>query len=97
MKDNDDQKFLERLLIHPVLKKRFEEILNVAENTSGDIITADEAEGRAIEEVKKLGKEIMKEWAISQHEKQLLKTQNESPKARKHTKKNSTGRQPLGK
>ena len=53
MKD-DKQVFFERIKNHPSLMKRFEEILNIAENSSGELITADEAEGKAIEEVKKL-------------------------------------------
>ncbi len=97
MANDNDQNFLEKLKAHPGLRKRFEEILDITENTSGDIVTADEAEGRAIEEVKKLGQEMMREWAVSQHDKQFQKTKDEFSKARVHTKKNSTGKQPLEK
>lgn len=95
MIDNEDRKFFERIKAHPSLKKRFEEIMNIAENTSGDIVTADEAEGKAIEEVQKLGKEIIREWAVSQHSSQAQQFENRQPDARKHVKKNSTGKPPL--
>lgn len=52
-----------RLDKHPTLKARFEAILDVAENTHGDLISADEAERRAIEQVRQLGNEILHDWA----------------------------------
>ena len=55
MTREDDLKFLEKLNSTSALKKRFEEILNIVHNTSGELITADEAEAKAIEEVQKLG------------------------------------------
>lgn len=97
MTENEDQKFLKRLKAHPMLKKRFEEIMNIAENSSGELITADEAEGKAIEEVKKLGREVIQEWAITQHENEAQRFQHKHPSARKSLKKNSTGKPPLEK
>lgn len=52
-----------RLEKHPALKARFEAILDLAENTHGDLISADEAEQRAIEQVRRLGNEILHDWA----------------------------------
>ena len=63
MKQLAKDHFLERLEAHPTLKSRFESILDLAENTSGDVIKADEAERRAIEEVRKLGLEVLHDWA----------------------------------
>lgn len=96
MDANEDVVFLDKLKNHPRLKKRFNEILGIAENTSGELITADEAETKAIEEVRKLGQEVMQEWAENQHKQQLeaLEKQN---KMRKHVKKNSIGKQHLEK
>ena len=37
--------------------------LDVAENTQGDLISADEAERRAIEQVRQLGNELLHDWA----------------------------------
>jgi hypothetical protein len=52
-----------RLAQYPELRARFEEILAVAENERGDANTADEAEERAVEQVRRLGQELMQSWA----------------------------------
>ena len=85
MDNKEDEFFFDRIKKHPRLKKRFDEILNIAENTSGELITADKAEMKAIEEVRKLGKEVIHEWADHQHKKQIevFESQNCS---RKHIK-----------
>jgi len=93
MTHEDDIKFLEKLKSAPILRKRFEEILNVAHNSSGELITADQAEMKAIEEVQKLGREMLTEWALNQHEKANGVIKKEKPNAKKHIKKNSTGNQ----
>ena len=94
IKDRDIN-FLKRLEEQPHLRKRFEEILNVAEND--DIITADEAEERAIEETRKLGQEMLQEWAKKQHDRQIHKATKNHPEAKKQGKKNSIGNQHLEK
>lgn len=97
MNTKENEVFLEKLDKHPRLKKRFSEILGIAENSSGELITADDAEMKAIEEVRKLGQEVMQEWAITQHEKAVENTRKDNPRVKKDTKKNSTGNQHLGK
>ena len=61
--DNQDEEFLNKLSEYPELRGRFEEILALMRNERGDANTADEAEERAIEEVRKLGLEVMQGWA----------------------------------
>jgi hypothetical protein len=61
--DNQDEDFLNKLSEYPELRGRFEEILALMGNERGDANTADEAEERAIEEVRKLGLEVMQGWA----------------------------------
>ena len=39
-----DDKILERIKAHPGLRERFEAILDIAENKSGELITADQAD-----------------------------------------------------
>ena len=95
MNTTEDEDFFEKLKNHPRLKKRFNEILGVAENTSGELITADQAEEKAIEEVRKLGQEVMQEWAIGQHEKAIQNAKKDHPTIKKHIKKNSIGNQHL--
>ena len=60
---------LERLEKHPELEERFEMILDIVENASGDVEKADEAERRAIEAVRQLGNEIVQGWAQRQNQK----------------------------
>lgn len=53
-----------RIQAQPGLEERIEAILDIMENKSGEFLTADEAEGKAIEEIRKLGKELLKGWAL---------------------------------
>jgi hypothetical protein len=94
IKDKDIN-FLKRLEEQPHLRKRFEEILSVAEND--DIITADAAEERAIEETRKLGQEMLQEWAMKQHNKQIHKALENHLGAKRQGKKNSIGNRHLEK
>lgn len=61
-----DIDFFERLNRHPALKQRMKLILDLTENTEGDLIKADDAERRTIESVRQLGSEIMHDWANRQ-------------------------------
>ena len=53
---------VQRLEANPLLKARISRILDLAENTDGEVITADEAEERAIQELRKLGQELLQGW-----------------------------------
>lgn len=68
MKQSTQNNFVERLKAHSALRSRFESILDLAENTSGDVITANEAERQAIEEVRQLGNEVLQDWATQRVE-----------------------------
>ncbi len=70
---------------------RIEALLNVVENTAGDIEKADLAEQRVIEEVRHIGQQALSSWAEGQHQKQVKLLRSYDPQARKHLKKNSTG------
>lgn len=51
-----------RLEAHPMLAARFQRILDIAEDTGGDLRRADDAEQRAIEELRTLGQEVLHDW-----------------------------------
>lgn len=68
MKELTQDNFIKRLEKHPRLKSRFKSILDLAENTTGNVIKADEAERQAIEEVRKLGNEVLYDWATNRVE-----------------------------
>ena len=52
----------ERLSKYPHLCHRMASILGIIENDDGSCQTADEVERRAIEEVRKLGQEVLQGW-----------------------------------
>lgn len=95
MIEDKDVNFLKKLKEYPHLRKRFEEILNATD--SEDMITADEAEEKAIEEMRKLGQEMLQEWACKQQNRQIRKVIERHPEAKKQGKKNFTGDQHLEK
>ena len=68
MEQLSQKNFIERLENHPNLKSRFNLILDLVENTSGNVIKADEAELQAIDEVRKLGNEVLHSWAAGRIE-----------------------------
>jgi hypothetical protein len=49
------ESFEQRLNPHPELRAKFEVLLSVVENAQGDLILADAAEQRVIEELRQLG------------------------------------------
>ncbi len=71
--------------------------MDIAENKSGELITVDQAEGKAIEEVEKLGQELLKEWALKRQEKAIEKAIETHPNAKSHEKKSFIGRRRLEK
>lgn len=52
----------ERLERHPELMARLGRVLDVVENAAGDVRRADEAERRAIDELRQMGLEVMQGW-----------------------------------
>ena len=81
---------LQRLENHPELEERFEMILDIVENASGDVEKADEAERLAIEAVRQLGNEIVQGWAQRQHHRKETEYDQKGELSRKE-KKRSTG------
>ena len=95
---NDRKKSLEeRLSTRPELRARFERILKLVEDVDGQVNTADEAEERAIEEVRRLGNEILHDWAIHKCDQAAQETLRGKPEANSNGKKNSTGTRRSGK
>ena len=58
----DTSEVVKRLDGHPALKARILRILDVAENTGGELKRADDAEQRAIDELRALGQELLQDW-----------------------------------
>jgi len=81
-----------RLVAHPVLRVRFERILAIAENAGNEVRLADDAEDRVTEELRRLGQEVLTDWAQRRHEAAALEGQSQGRLRR--DKKNSAGTAP---
>lgn len=77
----------ERLAQYPELQAGVEEMLALVENERGDANTADEAEERAVEQVRRLGQELMQSWAERKHERVVSEYDSRSDHRRKGKKK----------
>ena len=90
------KRLVERLEAQPELRERIEAILAIAENEDQRYGTADEAEQKAIEELQKLGNEVLHGWGRHRSQESSGQVEQEG-KAVKHGKKKSTGTQPSAK
>lgn len=81
----------ERLQGHPDLQARIEDLLSVVENAEGDLMNANAAEQRVVEELRQLGQTALESWAISQNQHQSDEFSAEHPSAHRGGKKNSIG------
>ncbi len=61
-KGYSEAELVRRLERHPTVKARVGCLLDLIENTGGDLKRADEAERRAIEELRKMGQEVLRDW-----------------------------------
>lgn len=61
-KDYSEAELVLRLERHPTVKARVGRLLDLIENTGGDLKRADDAERRAIEELRKMGQELLRDW-----------------------------------
>jgi len=84
----------ERLEAHPRLRERVYEILRIAEDSEGKIDRADEAEQRVIDELRRLGQEVLQDWAAGKEKQKVEELKSElDGEVKAHSKKNSTGTQ----
>ena len=90
------ESFEQRLNAHPELRAKFEVLLSVVENAQGDLIRADAAEQRVIEEIRQLGQTALQEWATRQQQQQSEAFSLENPTAHRGGKKNSIGKADSG-
>lgn len=86
----NSEQVAQRLERHPEVRARVLRLLDVLENTSGDIRRADEAERRAIDELRAMGQEVLQGWGVrlAQKEGEMLEA---SGGVVRQVKKNSTG------
>jgi hypothetical protein len=89
--DKQIESIEQRLKVHPALKAKIEDLLAVVENAEGDLIRADAAEQRVVEEIRQLGQTALQEWATRQDRQQSEAFIEANPLAHRGGKKNSIG------
>lgn len=87
----DDEVFLAHLNKFPALRKRMEEILNVAGDLTENLNLADDAEGALIENSRHLNREALQAWASNKANQAAAQFEKKHKKAHKDVKKNSVG------
>lgn len=75
---------------HPELKQHLHELLQIVDNAQGDVILADTAEERIVEQIRKIGRASMTAWAEEQTA-QAATEADDVKKIRRAGKKNSIG------
>ncbi len=81
---------VERLNRHPEFRDKVEELLDIADNKSGDANKADDAEELIWEELREMGQRILQDWAERKHERVVEESENRKELSKKE-KKGSTG------
>lgn len=96
MLESNTTDFMKRLEKHPDLLKRFEQLLCVVENSTGELQKASEAEMRVIEELREMGNEALTAWGERRVSTLIDSDENTNGYSRVG-KKNSGGIPPMGK
>jgi hypothetical protein len=91
----DNEKLIERLKKHPKIANRLISLLDVTENESGTYDIADDVEEKFIEEIRKMGAEVMESWATNQVQKKIDEVCQDNKNLIRHSKKNFIGKQRL--
>ena len=77
----------ERFANRPHTYRRLQQIADQMDQAIAAGATADEAEAMAIEQIQKLGGEMLADWAEAQHQQALKQAQLTHPQSIKHIKK----------
>jgi hypothetical protein len=85
--DNPRRSLDERFQSRPQVYARLQRIANMMDQAIAQGATADEAEERAIEEIQKLGQDLLGDWAQESQQQCLERARQQHPKASKHAKK----------
>ena len=92
--DNKDLELLKIMNKHPHIKEQVRSLFLIAEADGEGLVRADDAEMKVVENVRKLGHQVLQGWAVSQE--QIQAKQYEANKSvKKHGKKKLAGAQHL--
>jgi hypothetical protein len=84
----------ERMEQYPYLRSRFESIMDIVEDTSASVDTADEAEQLLIDEIREMGKEALHDWAVGKEVEKVTELMDKKDGIKKHSKKKFPGTPP---
>jgi hypothetical protein len=87
----------ERLAQHPKLRAHIETILNIAEANDEHKCTADEIEEKTVVELRKLGSDVMHDWAKQRASQAITEHKSTHTRSKSHKKKAPTGTPRSGK
>ena len=89
-KENDPHESLdERFANRPHLRRRLLSIADMIDQAVADGCTAHEAEARAIEHIRKLGNEVLTDWAQKSEQRARANAQQQNAALQAYRKKNS--------
>jgi hypothetical protein len=77
----------ERFASRPQVYARLQKIADMMDQAIAEGCTADAAEARAMEQLQKLGGELLGAWAGEKQQRSVTRSQQENPSAIKHIKK----------
>ena len=77
----------ERFAARPQVYARLQKIADLMDRAIAEGCTADDAEARAMEQIQKLGGELLGDWASEKQQRSVTESRAENPSAIKHIKK----------
>jgi hypothetical protein len=76
-----------RFASRPQVYARLQQIADMMDQALAEGCSADQAEERAMEQIQKLGGELLGDWASEKQQRSVMERQRENPSAIKHIKK----------
>ena len=77
----------ERFKSRPQVYARLQQIADMMDQAMAEGCTADQAETMTVEQIRKLGGELLSDWAQDKHTRSVKQAQQEHPQAIRHAKK----------
>ena len=85
----NEQSLDERFATRPHLRRRLLMIADLIDQAVAEGCTVHEAEARALQQIRKMGNEVLRDWGEKSEEEARHKAQEENPKLSHYGKKNS--------
>ena len=84
---SQEVQLIEQLRQNPEIMARVQSILDITRNAEGPLKSADEVEGLLIQEMRRLGKTTMNQWAAQAEERVVQELKEQDPTIRSRKKK----------